>query len=139
MKPDTADRALTVVLRLMGSSSLSALLFVAAPRDWMSALHADLGLGAMPDSPVVWYLARSTSAFYAILGGLFWAVSFDLGRHRRVLTYLGGALTIFGVVLLVIDYVEGLPKVWTLWEGPFVMAFGTAISGLNRVGRAIER
>ena len=46
----------------------------------MVAMHADLGLGRLPDAPIVGYLARSTSAFYAIEGGLFWVVSIDLVR-----------------------------------------------------------
>jgi hypothetical protein len=32
----------------------------------------------MDGLPVVGSLARSTSAFYAMLGGLFWIISFDL-------------------------------------------------------------
>lgn len=126
---------LAVILRLMGAASLTALVFVAAPHGWMSSIHADLGLGPMPDSPVVWYLARSTSAFYALLGGLFWVVSFDLERHRRVLGYLGVVIPVLGATLLATDSLEGLPRFWTYWEGPFVLAFGVAILVLNRSGR----
>ena len=128
----TADRALVVVLRLMGTSSLTAVLFVVAPHDWMRSIHADLGLGPMPEGPVVWYLARSTSAFYAILGGLFWLVSFDLERHRTVILYLGAAVTCLGATLLVVDWAEGLPLFWTVWEGPFVTAIGVAMWSLGR-------
>ena len=133
-----ADCVLTVMLRVIGSSSLTALFFVAAPREWMTSIHADLGLGPMPSSPVVWYLARSLSAFYALLGGLFWVVSFDLRRHRGVVGYLGVALLLFGVALFAIDYHEGLPPFWTYWEGPSVALFGLALSMLNRAGRQRE-
>ncbi len=75
-------------------------------------------MGQLPDKPVVGYLARSTSALYAILGGLFWTVSFDLERHRLVLRYLGAAITLFGAALLVIDWSEGLPFLWKVWEVP---------------------
>ena len=60
-------------LRVLGTSSLTAVLFVFAPHSWMDGIHQWLGLGKLPESPVVGYLARSTSAFYAMLGGLFWA------------------------------------------------------------------
>lgn len=135
MRGRTADTWLRIVLRLMGTSSLTALVFVAAPHAWMTSIHAQLGLGAMPDTPVVWYLARSTSAFYALLGGLFWLVSFDLKRHRAVLAYLGGALALFGVALFAVDLLEGLPAYWTWWEGPFVLTFGCTLAWLNRRGR----
>ena len=127
-----SERALKIVLRLMGSSSLTALVFVAAPYRWMDSIHASLGLGQFPDAPVVGYLARSTSAFYALMGGLFWVISFDLDRHRRVLSYLGAAIALFGLVLLVVDWVEGLPSFWTIWEGPFVTVFGLVMLFLSR-------
>ena len=133
----TSGQTLKFILRLMGSSSLFALIFVAAPYRWMDSIHSTLGMGLLPDVPVVGYLARSTSAFYALLGGLFWVVSFDLERHRRVLIYLGAAITSFGVVLLVVDWVEGMPSFWTLWEGPFVMVVGLAILLLSRKIRIV--
>lgn len=127
-----SEPALKWLLRLMGSSSLLALIFVAAPHAWMDSIHVALGMGRLPDNPVVGYLARSTSAFYALTGGLLWVLSFDLARYRRVLTYLGTAISLLGGVLLVVDWAEGLPLVWRVWEGPFVMAFGLTVLWLNR-------
>ena len=127
-----SEQTLRFILRLIGTSSLFALVFVAAPHRWMDSIHSALGMGQLPDTPVVGYLARSTSAFYALLGGLFWVVSFDLRRHRQVLVYLGFAIASLGVVLLVVDWSEGMPSFWTLWEGPFVAALGLVILFLNR-------
>ena len=127
VKTQTANRTLTLLLRLGGGSMLFAVLFVVAPESWMTAIHAALDMGPLPTAPVVGYLARSTSAFYAMIGGLFLIVSFDLVRHRTVLIYLGWATTIFGVVLLGIDGVEGMPPWWTLSEGPFAILFGLVI------------
>lgn len=116
----------------MGSFSLTAVIFVAAPYSWMNSLHEMLGLGTLPDAPIVGYLARSTSAFYALIGGLFWVLSFDVNRHRQVLIYLGAAFAIFGVALFVIDWAEGLPLMWSVWEGPFTLVFGLVLSTLGR-------
>ncbi len=118
---------LKIVLRLLGTSSLLALIFVVAPSSWMVTIHADLGLGELPDTPIVWYLARSTSAFYALLGGLFWLVSFDPPRYRSVLIYLGFAVILLGLMLLVVDWIERLPFLWRVWEGPFVIVIGWVI------------
>ncbi len=120
------------MLRVFGTSSLLALIFVAAPYSWMDAIHESLGMGRLADQPVVGYLARSTSAFYALLGGLFWVVSFDLRRHRQVVVYLAAGTLFLGVVLLAVDWWEGLPLFWKLWEGPFVIAFGVAMLLLIR-------
>lgn len=126
------ERALTWLLRLFGVSSLFAVIFVAAPHDWMRAIHARFELGVMPDSPVVWYLARSTSAFYAIVGGLFLLVSFDIERYRPVLVYLAWSVTLLGSVLLVVDVAEGMPAYWTVSEGPFVILSGIVLLYLTR-------
>jgi len=126
------DWILKLLLRGVGSVSLLALIFVAAPYSWMNSIHQWLGMGQLPSEPVVGYLARSTSAFYAMLGGLFWVVSFDLSRHRVVLTYLGAAVVLFGWALVVIDWREGMPFFWKVWEGPFVIVLGLAVFLLNR-------
>ncbi|MHC4104697.1 MAG: hypothetical protein ACYSR9_07145, partial [Planctomycetota bacterium] len=94
-----------------------------------------LGMGELPSEPIVGYLARSTSAFYAILGGLFWLVSFDLHRHKVVLCYLGIVIIIFGAALFIIDLLEGMPLSWSLTEGPFNLIFGVVIFVLScRIG-----
>ena len=137
MRAEQATSTLKLLLRVIGSSSLLALIFVAAPESWMAAIHAELGLGPLPEAPIVGYLARSTSAFYAIEGGLFWVLSFNPVRYRPVLRYLGVITALFGVVLFTVDWLEGLPLSWTLWEGPFVGLFGLAVLWLSgRVGDA---
>ena len=127
-----SEPVLKLCLRLIGSMSLFALIFVAVPYSVMDSVHSWLGMGRLPNKPVVGYLARTTSAFYVLLGGLFWVVSFDLERHRLVLNYLGFAVTLFGVMLLIGDWWEGMPLFWTTWEGPFIIAFGLTILFLSR-------
>ena len=124
--------ALKLILRLIGTSSALGAIFVAVPYEWMNSIHADLGLGTLPDAPIVGYLARSTSAMYAILGGLFWVLSFDLTRYRNVLIYFGCIFPLFGLALLAVDILEGLPMFWVLWEGPFIVIRGTTIHLLAR-------
>jgi hypothetical protein len=119
---------LRFVLRWAGSMSLLALVAVVMPYAWMDAAHRWLGLGRLPSEPVVGYLARSVSAFYALLGGLLWVLSFDLARHRLALCYLGVAMILFGAALIGIDWSEGLPWFWKTWEGPWVMLIGAGIA-----------
>lgn len=131
----SSEQVLKTILRFFGSTSLLGAIFVVAPRAWMDAIHSDLGMGALPDAPVVGYLARSTSAFYAMLGGLFWLISFDLRRYRQVLIYLGAVIGVFGVALFGIDWFEGMPPFWMWWEGPVVTVLGITIFLLGRKER----
>jgi hypothetical protein len=119
---------LRLVLRAVGTVSLLALVAVVMPYAWMDATHQWLGLGRLPDQPIVGYLARSLSAFYALFGGLLWSLSFDLSRHRPTLCFLGIAIVGFGAMLVGIDWVEGLPFYWRAGEGPWVMIIGAAIA-----------
>ena len=125
MQTSATERWLKWFLRIMGTSALTALVFVAAPYSWMDAIHQWLGLGKMPSEPVVGYLARSTSAFYALQGGLAWVISSDLRRFRPVLIYQGVATVVFGLALGIVDRAEGLPRWWWLGEG-----VGDALLGL---------
>ena len=118
---------LQLFLRISGSVMLLALAFVFVPRSWMKEIHLLLELGEMPDAPIVWYLARSTSAFYALAGALFWLVSFDVRAQRRILLFLGPVTVLVGVVLLGIDVAAGMPAEWTVTEGPLVVVFGFAL------------
>ena len=136
--PMNRDRALRVMLRSIGSVSLTALVFVAVPEAWMDAIHRWLGMGALPNEPVVGYLARSTSAFYAAFGALMWVVSFDLDRYRAVVTYLATVFVLLGAALLVIDWAEGMPLFWKAGEGPVVIGFGVVMHVLNWRGSAGE-
>ncbi len=128
----SAERCVVWLLRFFGTTSLSAAFFVFVPSAWMNSIHASLGLGEMPDVPIVWYLARSTSAFYAMIGGLYWTISFDVVYYRKVVVYMGGAMFCLGVALLWIDWSSGLPAAWLFWEGPFAMAVGLTMNWLGR-------
>jgi len=129
------DRFLRLFLRIIGTASLFAVVAVVMPYSWMNAIHQWLGMGRLPTEPIVGYLARSTSAFYALFGGLLWVVSFDLQRHRLVLRYLGAAIILFGATLIAIDMFEGMPLYWSLCEGPIDIGFGIVILFLSyRIG-----
>ena len=49
------------------TAGLLAIFAVLMPMDWMVGVHGWLGLGGMPTTPVVAYLARSVALFYALL------------------------------------------------------------------------
>jgi hypothetical protein len=126
---------LVFVLRVTAVVTMSAIGAVVMPRSWMSAIHASLGLGALPDGPIVSYLARSTSAFYFMHGALLWLVSTDLKRFDPVLCLLVWLGIPFAIFLLVLDHRIGLPLCWRLGEGPFVLVLMGAILFMQRRAR----
>ena len=86
-----ADKVLVALLWVGGVSGLFALVAVFMPVSWLVAAHRWLGLGEMPTSPVVEYLARSLSAFYALLGALCLVVASGLYQYLPLVRFLGVA------------------------------------------------
>ena len=128
-----SESTLRFILRFFGTMSLLAIPFIFVPYSVMDGIHRDmLRLGALPDEPIVGYLARSLSAFYALLGAIMWKVSFDVRHYRSFLTFLSGAIALFGAALLFIDRYEGLPALWQWWEGPLTIVLGAVTLGLSR-------
>ena len=126
-----AEKLLRVILRVMGAASMLAIIAVVMPYAWMDTIHQTLEMGPLPDAPIVGYLARSTSAFYALTGGLLILVSHDLTRYRPLIPWIGRGVATMGIILLGVDWIEGMPAPWTFWEGPFVIAYGLLIHSLG--------
>jgi hypothetical protein len=125
------ERFLQIFLRIMGSVTGLALPCAMMPYSWMNAIHQYLGMGTLPSEPIVGYLARSLSAFYAFLGGLLWVLSFDVRRHRLALCYVGAGSVALGLILLGVDFVEGMPRYWRFSEGPFGATLGALLLWLS--------
>ena len=116
----------------MGVSGLFAIPAIFFPYSWMNAIHEYLGLGTLPDAPIVSYLARSLSGFYAVLGAMILFVSFDIRRYRSFLKLWAMLLIAMGVTLLGIDVTAGMPVSWTISEGPLLVAVGGTVMWLQR-------
>src|SRR4051794_36969115 len=104
-----ADKVLVIRLRFVGVSALFALGAVFLPVSWMAATHRRLGLGEMPSRPAVEYLARSLSAFHAVMGARCLVVAADLERYRPLVRFLGVAFAVMGVALLGVDLAAEMP------------------------------
>jgi hypothetical protein len=127
-----ADKALVFLLRLVGVGSLFALVAVFMPSSWMAATHRWLGLGEMPTGPVVEYLARSLSAFYAFVGALCPVMASHLERYRPLVRFLGVAFALMSLVFLGVDLAAGMPWWWSASEGPGGVVFGALLFMLAR-------
>lgn len=124
--------ALVWGLRVLGLVDLLALVAVVMPIAWMSAINELCGLGPFPDSKIAGYLARTTSALYALHGALVLFISADIVRYRPLITFLAAAAVVHGGILLGIDLTVGMPFFWTLLEAPAFAATGVAMLWLQR-------
>jgi hypothetical protein len=128
-----SDKVLVFLFRyLLGVGSLFALVPVVMPLSWMAVTHRWLGLGEMPAGPIVEYLARSLSAFYALVGALCLAMASNLDRYRPLMQFFGVCVALMGIVFTVVDLAAGMPWWWTAFEGPPALPFGALVYSLAR-------
>jgi len=134
----TRDRFLVIFLRVAGAVSGSAALCAVMPLRAMDTVHRALGMGPLPNGPVVEYLARSTSAFYALLGALLWIISLDLPRYRPLVRLTGSAFVAMGILLLWTDIKAELPWFWQIAEGPIDAFLGVILFWAGRGEQSIK-
>jgi hypothetical protein len=89
----------------------------------------------LPSAPVVEYLARTLSAFYAMFGALCLLVATDLERYRPVAWFLGAAQVVMGIVFIGVDLAAGMPTWWIAYEGPSEVVIGAVMMVLARSPR----
>jgi len=121
------------MLRLLGGLDVLAFLAVLMPLEWLAKVHAWLGLGELPREPIVGYLTRSASALYALHGAMILFLSFDTRRYAALITFLAVAALIHGTVMLGIDLAVGMPRWWTLFEGPAFAATGAIVLVIQKM------
>ena len=132
-----AEKSLVLILRMAAVLLLIALIPALMPFAWMEEIHRHLGMGELPEEPIVSYLTRSLSARYAIHGALMFFVSLDVRRFLPVIRCLAVLGIVFGAGMLVLDVLAGMPLPWVLCEGPSIILLGVAMLWLcGRCGRS---
>jgi hypothetical protein len=106
---------------------LAALPAAFLPYHWMDAIHQRAGLGQLPEVPIVGYLARSLSAFYAMHGALFVFLARDVRAYLPVIRFLAIAGIVFGAGVFWLDAAVGMPRAWTLAEGPYAVVLSAVL------------
>jgi len=127
------SRQLLIVL-LRSGAVITGVAFLAVPLsvESMVSTHRWLGLGDLPQAPIVEYLARSVAAFYGFHGVLLFLLSTDVNRYAPIITYIAVMNVVLGLMLVAIDVQAGLPVWWIASEGPPVVLTGIALGLLNR-------
>jgi len=113
---NSAERWLKVLLRIFGGISVIAFFPFLMPWPWMPVVHQWLGMGALPHQPVVEYLARATSAFCALYGGLLFVLAQDVRRYAPVITYQAIAIIVTATLGAILGARAGMPAWWMLGD-----------------------
>ena len=105
-------------LALMAVGTFDVLAFGALflSDDAMAAVHQALGLGELPRTPIVGYLARTASLQYGLHGVLLWAASMNVARFAPLVPWLGGLKLLQAIAVAGIDATGGMPLWWTIVE-----------------------
>ena len=126
------ERLLSWLLRLTGATEVLAFIAVAMPRSWMEVSHAWLGLGEMPEGPLVMFMIRQASYAYGMHGVSLWVLASDVHRFRPLVTLNGVSFLLAAPVFFLIDYTSGVPLWWTAADTVGCAFFGAAVLWLGR-------
>lgn len=110
------ESMLKLLLRWFGGFAVIAAFPFVMPQRWMALTHEWLGMGVLPDQPVVEYLARTTSALFAIYGGLLLILATDVQRYGRVITYQAAVTLVAATVGAVFGWRAGMPAWWMIGD-----------------------
>jgi hypothetical protein len=125
-----AEKSLIFLLRCCAIMLIMALALVFFPHSWMASINRDLGWGDLPNTARLVYLTRSVAALYAIHGVLVMYISLDVRRYLPLIFCFSIVGMIFGAFMAVLDICIGMPRMWTIGEGPFIILICVMIFGL---------
>jgi hypothetical protein len=118
------EKMIIYLLRIVGFGSLTAIIFVFCPLNWMDSIHQMLGFGPFPAAAMIEYLARTESALYAFLGMIFCFISFDLPRYQSLIRFMAWIIIPLSIAVTVLDIKLSFPLLWIIAEGPFTLLLG---------------
>jgi hypothetical protein len=126
------QRLLVWLLRLSGTVEILAFISVVMPRSWMEMSHEWLGMGTMPDGPLVMFMIRQASYAYGMHGVSLWILASDVVRFRPLIVFNGVAFLLAAPVFFLIDYTSGVPMWWTIFDALACGSTGAALLLLTR-------
>jgi len=125
-------RLLAWFLRFEAAVETLAFVAVVMPHAWMAIAHRWLGLGELPDAPLLDYMIRSVSFLYGLHGVLLWILATDTVRFRPLIIYAAVSYLASAVVFTLIDLRNEMPWWWTASEVGSVLCYGLLLGWLLR-------
>jgi hypothetical protein len=120
------------LLRLAGATEVLAFIAVVMPRSWMEIANTSIGLGPMPDGPLLMFMIRQASYTYGVHGLSLWLIASDVERFRPFIVFNGIAFLLAAPVFFLIDLTSGMPWWWAVSDPGSCGLFGAALLWLSR-------
>ena len=129
-----AETILFWLLAIHGAGALCAVFAVFMPAAWMGTVHDEwLGMGELPMTPVVEYLARTVSIFYALFGALSLFAAVHVKDSPCIVAFLGWAAVLVGALVTGVILAAGLPWWWAAGEGLASVGVGVTVLVLKKL------
>ncbi len=129
-----ADVWLARLLRLNGVILLLGFPAMLLPYSWMNHWNGILGLGDLPDIPLMGYLTRSQPMLYGMTGVFTLIFASDINRYRVCVACWALCSVVTGGCLLAISWYEQMPGSWICFESPYLIPLGLTMLVLLRSG-----
>ena len=124
-------RLLVWLLRIAGAVEILAFVAVVMPRSWMEISHEWLGMGVMPEGPLVMFMIRQASYAYGMHGISMFVIASNVVRFRPLVILNGVSFLLAAPVFFLIDYTSGIPFWWTINDTVTCALFGIALLALS--------
>ena len=115
-----------------------AFVAVVMPRAWMEASHAWLGLGEMPEGPLLMFMIRQASYVYGMHGVSLWVLASDVVRFRKLILLNAISFLLATPIFYMIDITSGMPLFWTVSDTLGCAFFGAALLWLDRLSQRTQ-
>jgi hypothetical protein len=132
-----AEKILSWLMMIVGCGLMVAFFFMLIPAKWMLNIHAWLGLGDMPNGPITFYLARSTSLLYGVHGVLMFVCGRNVRKYADLVPLFGWLHVAIGATMIGVDLTAGMPWWWTTFEGAPIAATGLLMVGLSKKSKTV--
>jgi hypothetical protein len=123
-------RSTAKVLRFLAICELLIFSITFMPESWVAAFHAWLGLGHLPDSVFLRYIARGAILCQGAIGAALWIMASDVTRYRPLVIVTAVALIVASPSFYVIDTVSGMPLFARIWDCTACFLAGTILLAL---------
>ena len=90
----------------------------------LESIARTFGMDSFPDTPVIVYAVRVTSATYVAIGAFFLILALDPIKYGVLVPFSGVAAVFLGIVCFVYGLLAGMSFIWFAGDGLFCMAFG---------------